>query len=89
MLFREKKNLVFAGIELGNRISQISFCRSDKPEPETVSVVAGKEQYGIPTVLCKRFDVNQWFFGKDALKHGDGVEGVLVENLLSRAVAGK
>lgn len=89
MLFREKKNLLFAGIELGNRISQISFCRSDNPEPETVSVVAGKEQYGIPTVLCKRFDVNQWFFGKDALKHGDGVEGVLIENLLSRAVAGE
>lgn len=86
MLFRDKKNLLFAGIELGNKISQISFCRSDHPEPETVSVVAGKEQYGIPTVLCKRFEVNQWFFGKDAIKHGDGVEGVLIEDLLERAV---
>ena len=86
MLFRDKKNLLFAGIELGNKISQISFCRSDHPEPETVSVVAGKEQYGIPTVLCKRFEVNQWFFGKDAIKHGDGVEGVLIEDLVERAV---
>lgn len=86
MLFRDKKNLLFAGIELGNKISQISFCSSDHPEPETVSVVAGKEQYGIPTVLCKRFDVNQWFFGKDAIKHGDGVEGVLIEDLVERAV---
>lgn len=86
MLFREKKNLLFAGMELGNKISQISYCSSDHPEPETVSVVAGKEQYGIPTVLCKRFGVNQWFFGRDAIKHGDGVEGVLVEDLLKNAV---
>lgn len=85
MLFREKKNLLFAGMELGNKISQISYCSSDHPEPETVSVVAGKEQYGIPTVLCKRFGVNQWFFGRDAVKHGDGVEGVLIGNLLESA----
>lgn len=85
MLFRDKKNLLFAGIELGDTISQLSFCRSDKPEPETVSLVAGQEQYGIPTVLCKRHDVNQWFFGKEAVKHGENGDGILIDHLLKRA----
>lgn len=89
MLFREKKNRLYAGFELGDQISQISFCKSDKPQPETVSLVAGKEQYSIPTALCKRYEVNQWFFGRDAVKHGDGVEGILIRNLVERARNGE
>lgn len=89
MLFREKKNLLFVGFELGDKISQISYCRTDRPQPETISLVAGKEQYSIPTLLCKRHDVNQWFFGKDAVKHGDGAEGILVENLVERSRNGE
>ena len=89
MLFREKKNRLFIGLELNHVSAQISFCSSEKPEPETVSFVAGEEQYGIPTALCKRQGVNQWFFGKDAYKHSEEGDGILVDRLLARACAGE
>lgn len=83
MLFRDKKSRLYVGFELGDTISQISYMRSDKTEPETVSLVPGQEIYGIPTILCKRFEVNQWFFGSDVAKHtGEGVE---IDRLLSKA----
>lgn len=89
MLFREKKNRLFIGLELNHVSAQISFCSSEKPEPETVSLVAGKEQFAIPTVLCKRHGVNQWFFGRDAWRHSEEGDGILVERLLERACAGE
>lgn len=89
MLFREKKNRLFIGMELNNTSAQLSFLHSDRPEPETVSLVAGQEQYAIPMALCKCYGVNQWYFGKDAWRHGEEKDGSLVEGLLERACAGE
>lgn len=85
MLFREKKNMLYAGIDLNNRTSQISTCSSEHPVPETMSLASGKSQFNFPTVLCKRSDVNQWFFGKEAIRHAQEGDGVLIENLLDGA----
>lgn len=83
MLFRDKKGRLLAGLQLGNQISQLSYCFSDHLMPETVSLVDGEEQYAIPTVLAKRMDVNQWFFGKDALSKEMDV--YLIQDLLRKA----
>lgn len=77
------------GYELGEITSQISFCLLGEKDAETVSSVAGTEQYNIPTVLCKRSGVNQWFYGKEALKYVKEGEGILVENLLTLAERGE
>lgn len=77
------------GYELGEVTSQISFCFLGERSAETVSSVAGTEQYNIPTVLCKRTGVNQWFYGKEALKYVKDGEGILVENLLTLAERGE
>lgn len=77
------------GYDLGEIVSQISFCSVNGGEAETVSSVAGTEQYNIPTVLCKRSGVNQWFYGKEALKYAREEEGILVENLLTLAERGE
>ena len=86
-----KKNgkRVVVGYDLGEIVSQISFCSVEGGEVETVSCVAGTEQYNIPTVLCKRNGVNQWFYGKEALKYARQEEGILVENLLTFAQRGE
>lgn len=86
-----KKNIgkVAVGYDLGEVVSQISFCSVNGGEAETVSSVAGTEQYNIPTVLCKRSGVNQWFYGKEALKYAAEEEGILVENLLTLAERGE
>lgn len=77
------------GYELSSNASQISYCAFDSDEVETVSSVAGTQQYNIPTVLCKRYGVNQWFYGKEALKQAKDGEGVLVEDLVELARRGE
>ncbi len=84
-----RKNGIIIGYDLGDRTSQISFCRLDNGEPETVSVVAGEEQYNFPTVLCKRLEVNQWTYGREGRKLADEGKGILVENLLTLARVGE
>ncbi|WP_026653954.1 DUF5716 family protein [Butyrivibrio proteoclasticus] len=77
------------GYDLGDKVSQISFLASDADMPETLSVLAGAELYNIPTVLCKKKDVNQWFYGKEAVRHIDDGDGVPVYALVSAAREGK
>ncbi|RKI93277.1 hypothetical protein D7V94_04760 [Parablautia intestinalis] len=86
-----KKNnkKVAVGYELGKSYAQISFCYLEETEPETVSAVTGTEQYNIPTVLCKRKGVGQWYYGKEAIKFAREEEGILVEDLSALAERGE
>ncbi|NLL78690.1 MAG: hypothetical protein GX234_02575 [Clostridiales bacterium] len=83
------KNRVVVGYDLNDEYAQISYLVLGEKEPETVSVVAGSQLYNIPAVLCKRSEVNQWFYGKEALKAAEAGEGILVTQLLSRALGGE
>lgn len=80
---------IIVGYDLGDRFSQISYCHAKGEEPQTVSVVAGEENYNIPTVLCKRKNVNQWYYGKEALKYAKEEGAQLIDNLVSRALTGE
>lgn len=86
-----KKNSkkVAVGYDIGRTFAQISYCALEETEPETVSAVAGTEQYNIPAVLCKRQGVGQWYYGKEAVKFARGEEGILVEELLTLAERGE
>ena len=77
------------GYDLGNEFCQISYALSETGEVETLSQVAGAESFNIPTVLCKRAGMNQWFYGKDALRYAEENQGILVENLLGQALDGE
>ena len=80
---------VVVGYDLGNEFSQISFSVSGSGKVETLSQVAGTEDYNIPTALCKRNGVNQWYYGREALRQGEAEQGILVENLLELALDGE
>jgi len=80
---------LIVGYDLGNQFSQISFALSESGDVETLSMVAGSQNYNIPTVLCKRYGVNQWFFGREAIRYAEEEQGVLVENLLELALDGE
>lgn len=80
---------LIVGYDLGNQVSQISFALSESGDVETLSMVAGSQNYNIPTVLCKRYGVNQWFFGREAIRYAEEEQGVLVENLLELALDGE
>lgn len=86
---------IVVGYDINNSYSQISYARIGAVKSgsadgvETLSSVAGEEVYNIPTVLCKRPGTNQWTYGKEALKHAQERDGILVENLLELAVDGE
>lgn len=83
------KDKIIVGYDLGDVFSQISYCTYGDSEPETLAVVAGTENYNIPTVLCKRQGVNQWFYGKEAIKHAQAEGGNLLTNLVELARCGE
>lgn len=79
---------LIVGFDLGNVNSQVSYCITDG-NVESLSSVAGGEDYNIPTVLCKREGVNQWFYGREALRYANEGKGVLIDNLLELAKNGE
>lgn len=83
------KDRIIAGYDLGEKNSQISYWIYGEDEPKTLSLVAGGESFDIPTVLCKRQGVSQWFFGRDALKRAGQEGSFLVEELVALARAGE
>ena len=80
---------LIVGYDLGDEYSQISVAVSGKDEVETLSLVAGAESYNIPTVLCKRNGVNQWLYGREAVRCAEEGQGILVEHLLALALDGE
>lgn len=88
MLKLSNNEKLIVGFDLGDDYSQISYCIADG-EVETLSMVAGEETYNIPTALCKRNGVNQWFYGREALRYAEENEGIPIQNLLKLAVDGE
>ena len=82
------KGSVLVGYDLGEQYSQISYSIYGEEDVDTVATVVGTKQYNIPTMLCKRKGVNQWFYGKDAVKNADEEDMIPVEGLLSLARKG-
>lgn len=83
------KGSVLVGYDLGEKYSQISYCIYGQEDVDTVATVVGTKQYNIPTVLCKREGVNQWFYGKDAVKNAGEEAMFPVEGLLKLARKGE
>jgi len=79
---------LIVGYDLGWDYAQISYCTAGS-QVETVSSVAGAESFSIPTVLCKKVGVNQWFYGKEAIQYAKEKQGILVDNLLQLALDGE
>lgn len=77
------------GYDLGWEFAQISYCSAAGAQVETLSSVAGSENYSIPVALCKRVGVNQWFYGKEALRYARENGGILVPDLLRLALNGE
>ena len=64
----------------------ISYYQLNMNEPETISPIAGSELYQIPTLLAKRKNLGQWYYGDDAKKMAKTSEVICVDSLLKRAV---
>ena len=76
------------GYDLNENVSQISFSEIHEGRLKAVGGDSSDERLGIPTVLCKRNGVNQWYFGREAISCAKRGDGTLVGKLLSFAIAG-
>ena len=76
------------GFDLNDTLSQISYSELSEEAPKTVSVEGSEVKLGIPTKLCKRNGVREWYYGNEAEKVAKTGEGVLVARLLGVARAG-
>lgn len=76
------------GYDLGNTYAQISYWLPGSAKPETVSQIAGEEDYLIPAVLGRVSARDIWLFGRDAQAAGQEGQAVLVTDLLESACKG-
>lgn len=79
---RAKKNKLAVGFDLRNDFTQISFCMLNQSVPDTFSMVAGEEEFDIPTLLCRLKEQDKWLIGREALEAAHRGEGILVEDLI-------
>ena len=83
-----KREPIILGVDLNDRYAMVSYYQLNMKEPETVSTIAGSENYQIPTLLAKRKHLGQWFYGDEAKKMAKTSEVICVDSLLKRAVNG-
>lgn len=89
MILKSGNSKMIVGYDLGYSNSQISYYTAETSKVETAPSVAGTQIYNIPTVLCKKYGVNQWFYGKEAIRAAKEEEGILVDHLLELALDGE
>ena len=83
----EKKNSAYyLGIDLCDTYAMVSFYQLNMEEPDTVSTIAGSENYRIPLVLARRKNVGMWYYGDEARKMAKTSEALCVDCLLQRAI---
>ena len=80
------KDRYVVGFDLNNKFAQVSYCRIDSTEPDTLSQVAGEEEFNIPAVILKKNTSNQWVIGRNAEEAFQAKEGYIVSDLLKKAL---
>ncbi|MCR4814937.1 MAG: hypothetical protein K5879_08955 [Lachnospiraceae bacterium] len=82
------KDRYVVGFDLNNKFAQISYCRIDQSDPDTLSIVAGEEEFNIPSVILKKKTTSQWVIGQNAEDAFRAQEGYIVSDLLKKALKG-
>ncbi|MCR4740976.1 MAG: hypothetical protein K5886_12055 [Lachnospiraceae bacterium] len=82
----EKRYVV--GYDLNDTVTQISYSELNREAPMSVAKEGSERKLGIPTVVCKRKGVSQWYYGNDAEEVAKKGSGMLATKLLGVARAG-
>lgn len=84
-----EKNTSCIGIDLNDSYAMVSYYQVHMEEPETVSMIAGSENYRIPALLARKKAMGMWYYGEEAGRMAKTSEVICVDSLLRRAVAGE
>ena len=58
---------IYIGYDLNDEYSQISYWMEGMNEPLSLSTITNQERFMIPTVVCKKKGIRQWFYGEEAV----------------------
>lgn len=86
---KKNKGRIAIGYDLSDAYAQISYYFLGGEEVETFAIVTGTKQYNIPVVLCRKKEVKQWLFGKEAVKFAKEGECFRIDDLVSLARGGE
>lgn len=81
----ERQEEYYIGIDLDGQWAQISYVTSKMAEPQTVSLVAGEEQYRIPTALYRPYGSGSWYLQGPGKKIS-GEEGWYIDGLWEKSL---
>jgi hypothetical protein len=79
----------YLGIDLNDSYAMVSYYQPNMTEPETVSMIAGSEQYHIPLMLARKQTTGVWYYGEEARRLAKTSEVICIDSLLRRAMAGE
>ena len=79
----ENKRDYYLGIDLNDKYAMISYFQLNMNEPETVSTIAGSENFQIPLILAKRKEIGQWYYGDEARKMAQNTDMICLDKLLA------
>jgi hypothetical protein len=79
----------YLGIDLSDTYAMVSYFQPNMTEPETVSMIAGSEQYHIPLLLSRKMSTGVWYYGEEARRLAKTSEVICIDSLLHRAMAGE
>lgn len=82
----KKNNAYYLGIDLCDTYAMVSFYQLNMEEPDTVSTIAGSENYRIPLILARRKNVGMWYYGDEARKMAKTSEVLCIDCLLQRVI---
>jgi hypothetical protein len=84
-----EQHFCYLGIDLNDSYAMVSYYQSNMAEPETVSTIAGSEQYHIPVLLARKQSTGVWYYGDEARRLAKTSEVICIDSLLRRAMAGE
>lgn len=84
-----EKNTCCLGIDFNDSYAMVSFYRESMEEPQSVSMIAGSENYRIPTLLARKKNIGSWYYGDEAGRMAKTSEVICIDRLLQRAVNGE
>ena len=85
---KEEINKVYVGYDLGREYCQISlFSAEHGLEPISIATLLGGEKIRIPLVLAKKKNMEQWYYGEEAIRQIELGEALLVTNLFEGSKA--
>lgn len=84
-----EENRIVLGYDLNQEFAQISYFVLGTDKPETYGFGRDGEKDNIPLCLCRRNEVNQWYYGDEAIACFRQKEGILIDRLLEKAVLGQ